>query len=197
MWTLQAIKLPAFKGSHAEAVAETRVGLDDVKRRMIETRKLASPQAQAEARVKEGLARNALKLDVAPTTWLRQQANEFALSTRERPAEQGHIIFPTRREIFDGGRTGELDEAFRFLAWLFPDEIFAKAKAELAALYKASGPGISVEERKRVIAALEAEYLALERREEFLIRVAEDSGETICRRPYATVEAALGVMPKV
>ena len=90
-------------------------------------------------------------LGTPPAQAIAETAELFGLT-------QGHISFPTRREIFENGRTGELDEAFGFLCWIMPDAILAKGKAELDALYKKTGPGISVEERTRIIADLDAEH---------------------------------------
>ncbi|MEH2551057.1 PAS domain-containing protein [Bradyrhizobium sp. AZCC 2262] len=178
-----------------EAVSNERAKLDETKRKIIEVNKRPLPKVEAEARLRDDVNRIALKLDVTPVMCLRQQAREHVMATRELPAIQGHVAFPTRREIFEGGRTGELDEAFRFLCWIMPDAIIAKGMAELDALYKKSGTGLSVEERARVIAGLDAEYLEIERREEALIRVAEDRGESIWRRPQASISAVLGITP--
>ena len=74
--------------------------------------------------------------------------------------------------------------------------MIAKGKAELDATYKKTGPGLSVEERASIIADLDTECLEIERREEALIRAAEDRGEVIWRRPRASMIAVLGVTPK-
>ena len=41
-----------------------------------------------------------------------------------------------------------------------PEAMIAKGKAELDATYKKTGPGLSVEERARIIADLDTECLA-------------------------------------
>jgi hypothetical protein len=190
------VKVSAPKGFSA-AVNEERAVQADIRGRIAETNRRPLPQSEAEARLKEDVCRMALPLQVASITRLHQQLRGIATSTVERPKKQGNVVFPTRREIFDGGRAGELDEAFRFLCWLVPDAIIAKGKAELATLYKTSGPGLSVAERESIVEGLKAELLESERREEALIRAADDCGEIIWRRPNASPEAVLGVVRKV
>lgn len=189
-------KVNAPKGFRA-AVDEERATQAEIRSRIAATNKRLLPQSDAEARLKDDVSRMALPLQVAPVTRLHRQLRGLAHSTMESPPTQGNIAFPTRREVFDNGRTGELDEAFRFMCALFPQQIIAAGKAEIAAIYKESGPGLSVGERERAIAGFKAEFLDSERREESLIRAAELRGEIIWRRPDASPEAVLGVMQKV
>jgi hypothetical protein len=187
------VKVTAPRGFF-EAVKESRAKLGDLKSQKSKIAKVLLPESVAVARLLGDVQKMALPLDVAPTTRMHRQLRNVAHSPMEYPDAQGSVRFPVRKEYFGDGRSGELDEAFRFLCWLLPEQIIAKGKAEIAAIYKQHGPGLSVEERTKLIAEIDVARLQEERREETLIRAATANGETIWRRPDMSIEAALGVM---
>ncbi|MDT0496844.1 hypothetical protein RM530_05635 [Algiphilus sp. W345] len=93
----------------------------------------------------------------------------------------------------------ELGDKFRndplqLAAWLDPESIRTKLRDEVERLYKSDSFALTVNDRQRQEAALDAERRKIEIAEERLIIAAEQAGIVISRRPDADPEALLAVL---
>ena len=106
----------------------------------------------------------------------------------EREYDPDPLRLPKALGIAGGGGT---DAIARFMVWVCRDELKRKATALINGA-DLSG-ALSDTQRKAELNRLKAELLALERREEALIRCAEQKGQRIPRRPDASLLAVLMV----
>lgn len=146
------------------------------------------PLADAKKRIEEDVYRHALAPDVSGTARIRTSV----FGTNGQHETQGHVNWPTAQIVHDGGATSEIGEGVRFLCWLMPREIVAKAMADLEATYQGKTP-LSLEEREAKLAQLDTLRLETEREEEAIVRLLEDGGTTVARRPQASLEAVLQI----
>lgn len=170
----------------AAALAAKRAELDELatQRRAVSVALL--PLADAEKRIRDDVHRHALAPDASGTTRIRTTA----IGLRSSQQSQGNLRWPTEQISHGGGSTSEVDLAFRFLCWLTPESIVTKLVAELKESYRGK-TAMSLEEREAKLAELDALRLETEREEEAIVRLLEDGGVTVFRRPNATVEAVL------
>jgi hypothetical protein len=177
-----------------EALTASRANREALVRKRIETSKEPLPIEDVLARLRADVNRNSQAPDFGPITKVKPQHREHALAANRRPDAQGHVAWPTHEEIFEGGRRGELELGIRFACWLFPDAIIERGTAELKKLYGGK-KGLSIADRARLLAEIEGEILMEERREEAFVRMCEDAGFSVYRRPLANPLAVLGIKP--
>ncbi len=182
-------------GNILDAINASRLDQEDSRRRKAEIHNESLPPQDAIARMVADIDANAQAPDFGSVMRLKPQLLDYVTRTgRGLPDEQGHVEWPTKNAYLEGGRYEEMDQGNRLVCWLFRDALIGRGKAELAKLY-AGKKGISVAERTRLLAELDAAILAEERKEEALICMAEDAGLPILRRPMANPLAVLCVAP--
>lgn len=185
------VKLPKGQ-SPEEALAESRANREAMIRdRNARKTALVSFDAAAK-RIEADVRAKATAPDFRPTAKIKAQYTEKGNRLRDA---QGHVQWPKQEEYLDGGRTADFELGVGMLCWLFEKEIVARGVAELKSTYGGE-KGLSDEERAQEIARIEAEILAEERREEALVRMCEDAGIEVYRRPLANPLAVLGIAPK-
>ncbi|QWG18711.1 hypothetical protein KMZ68_02090 [Bradyrhizobium sediminis] len=186
--------LPKGK-TQGEAVEELRNRQRDLNGEKQAVVKQPVPFEDALARVIADVDAKARAMDVRPAMRLKTSVNDYVSHRVGRHSEmQGHVEWPSAEEIVESGRRVEMDQGNALVSWLFRDEIIARGTAELKKHY-GNAKGMSAEERARRIAEIDAEILEAERQEEAFIRMAEDAGMTIWRRPNAHPLAVLGIAP--
>ena len=116
------------------------------------------------------------------------------------------IAWPTYRETFRvnamgqngpvaGAGSVEHPDIMGVLAWLFPDQMKQRLRAEAEA--NADDDGLPIAGRAEKIAQLRTKLLAIEREEESLICQAASNGIEVDRRPDADVCAILEIAPEI
>jgi hypothetical protein len=191
------VKATLAKGqTPVEAVEACRNRMGELASEKRDVLKQPLPFEDALARVIADVDAEARSIDVRPAMRLKAQASEWVTPrVKRKPDAQGHIEFPSRAEIVEGGRHVEMDQGNALICWVFRNQVIERCTAELKKQY-GNAKGVSAEERARRVAEIDAAILAEERREEAYIRMAEDAGQTIWRRPLANPLAVLGVAPK-
>jgi hypothetical protein len=115
--------------------------------------------------------------------------------TDEVRLEQGLLEFPT--EPFEtGARTVEIGDGVGLVAWLMKDQLVARVRNELTALYKGK-ESMPLADREARLGEIDAAIFNEELREEAFVELCEQAGLTVYRRPRANIAAILGVAKKV
>jgi hypothetical protein len=187
------VKLPKGQGP-LDALKESRGQRESLVAQKLAVLKKQLPLAQAVAQLTADVDRRATPPDLCSVMKLQATTTDHVTSTVARTlTAQGHVKWPATQDYFDG-RVVDLDNATGLVCWLFRDAIIARGTAELQKSY-AGEKGISEAERSSLIADLDAQILEEERREEAFIRLAEDAGLTVYRRPLANPLAVLQIAP--
>jgi hypothetical protein len=179
-----------------EALQASRANREALVRKKADTNREPLPLADSVARLKADVYAKGQGPDVGAIMKMKPEIPEHfvAKSTIKRPDMQGHLEWPTMGEFVEGGRRIEIDQGNALVCWLFPAAIIERGTAELTKLY-AGRKGLSVADRNRVLAEIDAEILMEERREEMAVRMCEDAGVIVFRRPLANPLAVLGIEP--
>jgi|SRR5579871_400682 len=119
---------------------------------------------------------------------------ESILTGRDGPVRQGTLQLPVIK-METGASLIDVFDAAGFMSWLFRDAIIARLRSDLEAMYDGAFV-LSAEGRAKRLAELESEYLIEERREEQLVRLCEDAGIDVQRRPLANPLAVLAIVPR-
>lgn len=180
------VKLKGQTLTVALSVARDKIAQIDGQRKTVLAAPL--PETDVEKRFREDVSRHALAPDGSGAARIR--TTPFGL--RSSHDVQGHVRWPTARISHDGGGVSEVDEGLRVLCWLDPEKVVARLMADLKASYKGKTP-LSVEQREAKLAELDALRLETEREEEAIVRLLEDGGVTVYRRPKASIEAVLQI----
>jgi hypothetical protein len=184
------VKLPKGQ-SPSEALTASRANLDSIKSRRASVNNEPLPFDESVKQLKADVYAKARGLNVRPLTKLVAPDSGYVSARGPGAApSQGRLEWPVQQEVKEGGRYFDLDQGNGLIAWLFPEALVERGIAELKNLYKGR-TGLSIQERARLIAEIDAEILAEERREEAIIRICEDAGLTVYRRPLAV----LGIAP--
>lgn len=141
----------------------------------------AAPLPAAE--IREAITAEVRKLAAQGTPQLRLDNGKVDLKFADMPL------------VGVGALSAPPGSATALMCWLFEDRIVELVTAGIDQAVADRGGGLSVAERTRRRADLEAETLLLEREEECLVEAALARGVTVYRRRAASVLAILGVEP--
>jgi hypothetical protein len=176
--------------SPLDALAASRRHIDDLRSDLITVHNALVPEEEAVAGMVEDV--EAVASQGAPDFSACAQfvRTSIAVNAVKR---QGHVEFS--RELIDtGAQLIEIGNGSGLAVWALKDQIIARGRAEIARLYEGQ-TALSVPERNRRAAEIEAEILKEERREEAILRRCEDAGLAVFRRPFANPLAILGIAP--
>lgn len=157
-----------------DAVTRMRNEIEQAKANLIEAQRAPLPRSEIIARARKHV--DALAEKGRPHVHFDQKTGEFTVAI---PPERG-----------SGGPS--ITPVFGVLAWLDPDRMFQRIKAEIEAKPEPEYT-LTVEEKRTRVASIKAVIDTLERDEETLIVRAAAEGIEILRRPNAHPAAVLGI----